>query len=181
MACKNFKWRGYKVSLFSQTRFKISCFLHFKRKYLAVYTIKVSEISSTHFYTSLMYEPLVRYAKKELCCSLQLKWQFWVFFDGKKALVLLGLKWRTMWKFNAWLWKCSVSYNVVYPCKSIATHSRGGSLAEAWTGLVNKLWATTDSGREKKWPVTPNLILQTVGHRARHMVDNEQINDVSAS
>jgi len=44
---------------------KKTCFLHFKGKYLTMYLVKIYEISSTHFYTSLVQDPKVRYAKKQ--------------------------------------------------------------------------------------------------------------------
>jgi len=45
---------------------KKTCFLHFKCKYLAIYMVKVCEISSTHFYTSLAKDPTIGYAKNHL-------------------------------------------------------------------------------------------------------------------
>jgi len=41
------------------------CFLHFKCKYFAIYAIQVSKISSTNYYTSLVQDIMVRYAKRK--------------------------------------------------------------------------------------------------------------------
>jgi len=42
---------------------KKACFLHFKRKYPTIYEVKVSKISTTHSYTSLVQDPRVRYVE----------------------------------------------------------------------------------------------------------------------
>jgi len=42
-----------------------TCFLHFKRGYLAIYMVKVSKISTKFFYTCLVQDPMVRYAKEK--------------------------------------------------------------------------------------------------------------------
>jgi len=56
--------RRFKIKKSSQVRCKGTCFYHFKSKYLVVYTIKVLEISSTHFNNSLGQDPMIRYGKK---------------------------------------------------------------------------------------------------------------------
>jgi len=44
---------------------KKTCFLHFKCKYLAIYTAKVFENFSTHSYINLEQDPTVKYAKEK--------------------------------------------------------------------------------------------------------------------
>jgi len=46
--------------------------LKFKHKYLTVYAVKIFEISSTHFYTTLVQDPQLDLKKEnELHCTLQ--------------------------------------------------------------------------------------------------------------
>jgi len=52
---------------------KKTCFLHFKHKYLAIHMTKVSKKIFTHFHTTLMQDPTLRYAKQidfTIFCSL---------------------------------------------------------------------------------------------------------------
>jgi len=46
-----------------------NCFLQFQRKYHAIYEVKTSKISSSHFYTSLVQDLMVRYVKKLGLCN----------------------------------------------------------------------------------------------------------------
>jgi hypothetical protein len=43
-----------------------TCFVHFECKYLAICMVKVSEISCTHSYTSLVTDPIVTYGEKKI-------------------------------------------------------------------------------------------------------------------
>jgi len=95
--------KKFKVKKSSRVRCKKTSFVHFKCKYRTIYCVKVFETSSTHSYTNLVQDPIVRYAKKLKFINLQKfrKRNFFAlcnknsncewFFDGERPRYFWGL------------------------------------------------------------------------------------------
>jgi len=98
-----------------------TCFFHFKCKYLAIYKAKVFEISSTHFYTSLVQDPMFKYALETLNVFFALCYRngsFECFLMKKRLWTLVKTKYKLIpnarksgLRFLINLFKPNVSFN----------------------------------------------------------------------
>jgi len=115
MVYKNFKLRRFKASKCSLTRCKKIWSLHFKCKYLAIYLVIVLKISFTHFYATLLQDPIIRYKKNKL--------KLYILCNRKGSFGFLVFDEKRPWNFRSYkhLYFHFFEYLGLNPSKDIAS------------------------------------------------------------